>query len=142
MTCATLNFFPSKHKCASSQHSDKNGGIFYYSIGSIIYILKEKLTKKISYGFLLFELDFPKLNFCIILEPSVWDLEDLGSTQFSHCIQILHILSKTFQKVHKFFIFFLTYFRSFHPSSPNNTFHSVHIFLFSIKMQINIYNGL
>ena len=125
MTCATLNFFPSKHKCASSQHSDKNGGDFLL-LSRLNYLdLKSKLTQKISYGFLLFELDFPKLNFCIILEPSVWDLEDLGSTQFSHCIQI-HILSKTFQKVHKFFIFFLTYFRSFHPSSPNNTFHSVH----------------
>ena len=125
MTCATLNFFPSKHKCASSQHSDKNGGNFLL-LNRLNYLyFKRKINKKkISYGFLLFELDFPKLNFCI-LEPSVWDLEDLGSTQFSHRIQI-HILSKTFQEVHKFFIFFLTYFRSFHPSSPNNTFHSVH----------------
>ena len=76
MTCATLNFFPSKHKCASSQHSDENGVNFLLS--RLNYLdLKSKLTQKISYGFLLFELDFPKLNFCI-LEPSVWDLEDLG----------------------------------------------------------------
>ena len=79
MTCATLNFFPSKHKCASSQHSDKNGGNFLL-LSRLNYLdLKSKLTQKISYGFMFFELDFPKLNFCI-LEPSVWDLEDLGST--------------------------------------------------------------